>query len=228
MTISKFALIRSLRSPVALVFNCVLPIILILIRPLWTGDVTPGYGFLVMIIWGAAFLMAQSMQRDKAERTVVRILAAPVTMLNYMLQNMVAAIIPLLIQVALISSLGVLIYDWSVTVSLGLALCYTVFIITSVAMGFAWICLFKEKENSSNAFMFVISMGMFLSGVFMPVDMLPGILQYIGAIFPAYWAVLGIDHLLVEGMTTEYWLSILVMLLLGAVFLLYGGKRRII
>ena len=232
MTIFKFALIKGLRNPGTFVFNCVIPLALILIRPLWTGNVfLSGFGLLVMSIWGGAFLMTQGIIKDRTSGALTRILSAPVSMFNYLVQNLLAFMVPLTVQVALLSVLGMLFYDWSLRLALALFLCYVVFTISSVAMSFAWNCLFKSKDSSFSSFSALVTFGSFLSGAFMPVEAFPeGILQYIGAVLPAYWAVRGLNALsLTEfAITGDYWLAILAMVLFTMVFLLYGGKRRMI
>lgn len=230
MTIFKFALIKGLRSPGTFVFNCVLPLVLILIRPLWTGEVFfSGFGLLVMVIWGGSFLMSQGILNDRSDGALTRILAAPVSMFNYLAQNLLAFMVPLTVQVALVTLLGAILYDWSLTVALALFLCYTVFTISAVGMSFAWNCLFKSKDSSFSSFSALVTFGTFLSGAIVPTSQFPeGILQYVGAVLPAYWAVRGIQSLSEFNITGEFWISILAMMLFTMVFLLYGGKRRLI
>ena len=232
MTIFRFALIKGLRNPGTFVFNCVLPLALILIRPLWTGEVfLSGFGLLMMVIWGGSFLMAQGILNDRADGALTRILSAPVSMLNYLVQNLLAFMVPMTVQVSLVTVLGAILYDWSLTLALAIFLCYTIFTISAVAMSFAWNCLFKTKDGSFSSFSAMITFGSFLSGAFMPLETFPeGILRYVGAVLPSYWAMRGLGTLSLTELTItgDYWLSILAMLLFTAAFLLYGGKRRMI
>ena len=233
MTIFNFALIKGLRNLPTLVFNCVLPIALLLVRPVWTGEgnlgFLSGFGLLAMVIWGGAFLMAQGIMNDKHSGALSRILAGPVSMFNYLAQNLLAFMVPLTLQVALISILGMILYDWSAQLALALFLCYTVFTMASVTMAFAWNCLFKSKDTSFQTFGAVITFGIFLSGAMVPLELLPAVLQHVGAIFPAYWGIRGINAFLTYGaMGADYWIGIAAMLLFALVFLLYGGKRRMI
>ena len=230
MTIFRFALIKGLRSPGAFVFNCILPLALILIRPLWTGDIfLSGFGLLIMVIWGGSFLMSQGILNDREDGALTRILAAPVSMFNYLAQNLLAYMVPMTTQVALITLLGAILYDWSLTIAFALFLCYTVFTISAVAMSFAWNCLFKSKDSSFSSFSALVTFGTFISGAITPVEMFPeGLLRYIGAVLPAYWATRGINSLAELTITSDYWLSVMVMLLFTMAFLLYGGKRRMI
>ena len=232
MTIFRFALIKGLRSPGTFVFNCVLPLALILVRPLWTGDFFfSGFGLLLMTIWGGSFLMSQGILNDRKDGALTRILSAPVSMFNYLVQNLLAFMVPMTVQVVLVTVLGAILYDWSLTLALAIFLCYTVFTISAVAMSFAWNCLFKTKDGSFSSFSALITFGIFLCGGFVPIAAFPeGILRYVGAVLPAWWAMRGLNTLsLVElTITGDYWIAIAAMLLFTMAFLLYGGKRRMI
>ena len=233
MTIFNFALIKGLRNLPTLVFNCILPIALLLIRPMWTGEgalgFLSGFGILAMIVWGGAFLMAQGIMNDKNSGALTRILAGPVSMFQYLTQNLLAFMVPLTLQITIISILGMVLYDWSRTLALAVFICYTIFTMTSVTMSFAWNCLFKSKDASFQTFGAVITFGTFLSGAMVPLELLPSVLQYVGAIFPAYWGIRGINAFLsYDTMGLDYWMGIGAMLLFTLVFLLYGGKRRMI
>ena len=232
LTIFRFAIIKGLRNRATLIFNCVLPIVLIFIRPMWEGGIVGGtltsFGLLLMTIWGGAFLMSQGILNDRTSGSIVRILSAPVTTLNYLTQNLLAYMVPLTLQIALVSTLGMILYDWSIQFALALFACYTIFTISAIALSFAWNCLFKSKETSFSSFSALITFGIFLSGGLIPVEMFPGPLQYAGAIFPAYWAIRGIRAFTDYGFGYGYITSLAAMLLIAAICLLYGGKRRII
>jgi len=223
---------KGLRSPGTFVFNCILPLALILVRPLWTGEIFfSGFGLLTMIIWGGSFLMTQGILNDRADGALTRILAGPVSMFNYLAQNLLAFMVPMTAQVILVTLLGAILYGWSLTLALALFLCYTVFTISAVAMSFAWNCLFKTKDGSFGSFSAVVTFGTFLSGAFVPIAAFPeGILRYVGAILPAYWAMRGLNTLSLTEVTItgDYWIAIAAMLLFTMAFLLYGGKRRMI
>lgn len=231
MTIFRYALLRGVRSPFSLVVNCVLPIGLMFVRTLWEdgGGLVGGFSFLVLVIMSGAYLMSMSILSDKTEGTITRILAAPVTMRRYLTENLLACMVPLMVQITLISIFGVILYDWSLTLSMAVFLCYTVLGLASVTMAFAWHCLFRSKEGSGGGFGLVLSLTVFLSGATFPLDAFPGVLQYVGAIFPVYWAIQGVDAVLETGaMAGDYWISLAAMLLFATACLLYGGKRRIV
>ncbi|MCL2377200.1 MAG: ABC transporter permease [Defluviitaleaceae bacterium] len=233
MTIFYYALLRgAIRNTFSLVVNCFIPIALIFVRPFWTQGVfgiTIGFGLLAFVTMSGAYLMSLNILKDKAEGAIHRILAAPVTMRQYLMQNLLACMVPLTAQMLIISALGYFLYDWSITLSLAIFLCYSVLMLASVAMAFAWHCLFKDGDQSASSFMFLLTFMAVLGGLFVPTEFFPGVLQYLGAIFPVYWGIQGLNSVLETGaISSDFWLPIAAMLLFTAAFLLYGGKRRII
>ena len=229
MTIFRYALLRGVRAPLSLVVNCMMPLILVLIRPLWADGAVLGFGFIAFLIMSGAYLMSQSIITDKTDGAIYRILAAPITMRRYLAENLLACMVPLTVQMVLISLLGFILYDWSPAIAFGVFLCYTLLTLASVSMSFAWHCLFKSKENSGAGFGFVLTFMAMLSGMLFPTTVFPGPLQYVGAIFPIYWAMQGLNSVLELGaISAQYWLAAAAMLLFTAAFLLYGGKRRVI
>lgn len=230
MTIFRYALIKGLRNPLTLVCNCILPLVIVFINPLWTGEgFLTGYGLLVLVIWAGSYLMTQGTLRDKETGAITRILAAPISMRNYLTQNLLAFMVPLTVQLVLVSVIGSVLYDWSLIFAFGLFLILATFTVASVTMSFAWNCLFKEKENNFTSFSALLTFGAMLSGAFMPLEFLPDALQNVGAVFPAFWAMRAVSSLSdIATMGTDYWVSIAALALFSIAFLLYGGKRRMI
>ncbi|MCL2365721.1 MAG: ABC transporter permease [Oscillospiraceae bacterium] len=236
MTVFRYALIRGTRNPLTLLCTYILPIVIIFIRPLWTsagigfgGIGGGGFSLLTIITMSSAYLMSLSILTDKADGVIVRILAAPITMCRYLVENLAACAIPLFVQMTFISILGHVLYDWSLSLSIAIFLCYTVLTIASVTMAFAWHCLCKGKEGSVSGFSMLLFLTAFLGGLTFPVEAFPGPLQYLGTIFPAYWAIRGLSAVLDTGvMSGDFWWAIAAMLLFTIAYLLYGGKRRII
>jgi hypothetical protein len=107
------------------------------------------------------------------------------------------------------------------------AFAYSLFTMATVAFAFAWHAFFKNSNNSKNGFMAALMFIALLCGMIFPLDVLPGAMQYVGAVFPAYWMTRTISQLLEIGMSVEFWLfqGIQVLFIVG--FLLYGGKQRI-
>lgn len=227
MTIFKFALIRGFKGTLALVFNLLLPVAVILFRPLWT-DGEAGFFLLAFLFMNVAFIMSQSILNDKIDGSVIRILSAPITLFDYLFQNLLACLVPMLVQTLLVGVLGFIFYGWDLSFTLGIILVYTLFSMASIAFSFAWHTFFNKSENSNAAFMTILTFLGFLGGLFIRLSYLPNILFYSGVVFPAHWISRSLDGLLLDGITPQFWLFQAILLLFTGIFLLLGSKRKII
>jgi len=223
-----FALLRNARNRTSIIVVCIFPLILVFIPPLWTGEWKQGFYLMALQIMIGSFILARGIIDDRLDKTIYRILSAPVSMYNYLVQNLLAYLFPLLVQIIVIVTIGAILYDWHLSFSLALILCYTIFAIASVSMSFAWSCLFQNKYSNFSAFVILATFIGFISGFWLPVFLLPDHLRFLGMLFPAYWVSSGIYTLGNYGLSSEYWLSLVAMLLFSAAYLLFGGKRRII
>ena len=228
-TICKFALLRSLRSPVSLLFNAVLPLSLIFIRGLWTGEGAIGFSFIGVALMYGSFMAARGILNDKLDGTITRIFTSPVTTLQYLSQNLMAVMTPLTVQILAVGIFGSILYGWGMGFALSLMLLYFVFAVASVAFSFAWSCMFKDREISYAMFSVLMSVVALLGGFFVPLQVLPNALRYIGALFPAYWVSNGILALRGwDGAMGSFWISAAVIALFAVLYMMYGSKRRII
>lgn len=230
LTIFNYALRRAMKNSVVLIVNFLLPLAVMFVA---FGDENPmgedrGYYLLAMVIMFGAYFMARSIQQDKLDGTVIRILAGPVTMRGYLAQNFFSTMLPMTGIIFAVTALGAAVHSWDVGFAALLAVCYLFLAATSVGFAFVWSCIFKDKETSFAVFSVVLTMVATLGGLLLPLDLLPGPLPYISAIFPAHWAARAIETLLAGGDLYMYGLSIFAMALFAVAFLLYGGKRRII
>lgn len=228
LTIYRFGLLRACRNPFTLLLNGVLPLILLFIPGLWRGEMTMGFSFVGAAIMYGAFLAARGILNDKLDGTIVRIFTAPVTMLQYLAQNLMATMTPLVIQVLAVGIIGSILNQWEMKFTMMLMLIYFLFAVASVALSFAWSCLFKEKETSFAIFSISMSIVSMIGGLFIPLQVLPNVLHYIGAFFPAFWASNGILALQGEGIMGGYWTSAGIIMLFAILFMVYGSKRRMI
>ena len=232
MTIFKFALLRGLRSPLSLILNFAAPVALVFIRNFWQdggeGGLTGGFMLLGALIMFGAFAAARGIFNDRTDGTVTRILSGPTTTLRYLAQNLLACMVMMFIPIGVIVSVGAILHGWEISLAIWLFLCYTIFAAASVAFCFAWSCLFKTKETSSALFSLAAMFMGYLGGLLLPAQFLPRALNLIGAAFPPFWIARALENLLSYGATTQYWLSLLALVLFTVAFMLYGGKRRII
>jgi len=232
MTVFKYALLGGLTKPMSIVMNSIVPIIL----TIFSDRVNPGFGggnrefyLLAFVVMFGAFLMANSIQKDKVEGVLVRILAGPVTLRSYLMQNFLAAIVPMSIVSAIIGLLGYVIHDWAAIFTIGLVLCYIMVSASAIGLSFVWSCLFKDKEASLSGISILLTLTALIGGFMLPLSILPTAVYYIGALFPAHWASRSLEQLVVYGqLTTMYWLGILAVGMFAVAFVLYGSKRRLV
>jgi len=228
MIMFKYALKRGFFSPVALFFNCALPIFLMIaIRNLEGGEQL--LFLIATAIMFGGFFMAKGIQADRMEGVLLRILAGPVTMRDYLFQNLMGAAVPMVGLSAAIGVVGLILHGWALTFAIGIALCYAFLAITSIGLSFVWSSIFRSKESSSAAFSAVATLLSFIGGLLIPLSFLPDVLFYLGALFPAHWAARAIQSMLDYGQFTRiYGFSIFAMALFTVVFILLGAKRRLI
>jgi ABC-2 type transport system permease protein len=173
--------------------------------------------------------MARGIQSDKIDGTVIRILAGPVTMRGYLVQNFFASMLPMLGVSTALGILGMIIHGWGLEKVIGLVLIYSFLAATSIGLSFTWSCIFKNAESATLVFTMMMMLVVFISGMMLPLSIIPDAIQYVGALFPAQWAVRAIEALNEYGLGAgTVWLSLLAMSMFAIAYLLYGGKRRII
>ncbi len=226
MTIFQFALIRSLRKKANLAALCAVPLAMIFIRPLWTLENYMGFSFYSLTIMFAAFSLVRSIMTERVTGTVVRIYAAPVTTFRYLSQNLIAFCLLLGVQIVILVAAGTVMYHWEIGTAALLIVCYIVFAVTCITFSLAWYSLFRSREMSDAVFSIVISFMAMLGGIFIPIPLLPELLRKIGMLFPTYWLSNALLSIQLREFGMDYWLSVIIMLLFSAAFLLYGSRRR--
>ena len=233
MTVFKYAMLNGINRPMSLIINSIAPIgLTVFAERIDTGLGMAGgihFFLLAFVIMYGAFLMANSIQKDKVEGVLVRILAGPITLRSYLAQNFLAAIIPMALVSSVVGLLGHLIHDWGVTVAVGVVLIYIMLSASSIGLSFVWSCLFKDKEASLSGISVTLTMSALIGGLMMPLSMLPRAVYYIGMITPAHWTSRAIEQLVIYGEFTQmYWLGLLAVGMFTVAFILYGSKRRLV
>lgn len=227
MTIFQFVIIRSLRKKSLLTAMCLVPLAMTFIRPMWSLESGNGFNFYGMVIMLCAFLLSQFIMNDRVTGTAIRIFVAPVTTFQYLYQNLLAFWLVLSVQITMVVTIVVTLYEWSSKTMAYLILLYVVFAINCIAFSLAWNSMFRSKIMSTGIFSVIISFMGILGGVFIPTYMLPDSLRLIGMLFPTYWLSNSLGFVLTQDIVGEFWLSVCVMILSTIAFLLYGSKRRL-
>ena len=227
LTIFKYAFMRCIKSPATFIF-CLIPIVFMFIIDFDGTSTGPLFlGLFMMIV---AYQLAKSIQADKFQRTVFRILSGPVTMRSYFVQNFFSSFIPTAIISFVVGGLGMLLHDWSFPVAAGFTLSYILLGSTAIGISYVFACLWKTKETSSTVSMIIIMLMAMIGGLMLPQSIMPDALFYFGALFPTHWAARAIESVVAYNNVTEpiYWISLGIMAVFTAIFLVYGSKRRIV
>ena len=231
LTVFKYAMLRGIKTPMSIILNSVAPIGLTIFAGrinMFGAPYIELYLIAFMVMFGA-FMMAGSIQKDKTEGVLIRILAGPVTLRSYLVQNFFAAMVPMMAVSAVIALLGFVMHDWSLTLCVGLFLVYIFLAATSIGLSFAWSCLFKDKEASMSGISLFLTFTAMLGGFMIPLAVLPDALFYIGMLFPAHWASRAIAQLVAYGeFTGMFGLSLVALTGFAAALILYGSKRRLV
>jgi ABC-2 type transport system permease protein len=227
MIVFKYALLRSLRSPLSIVVSIFVPIAFIFL-PVNTWKNTPvaGVANLVLLMLLSAHLLSGVILEDRIDGSVIRVLTSPVSTFSYIFQNLLSVIIPLIIQIILLGISGYRRYNWSIEYTLGISICMILFVIANTAFVFCWNMFFKSIESSKYTFWLFVAVIALLSGLVVPIEMLPSNLQHVGAILHPYWLMRSVNVLTDNGINIEFWLLQSILILFAVAFLFLGGKRR--
>ena len=229
MTVFKFALLRNIKSPISFFASLIAPITLMFLFPnVWIYNPVGNVAVLVYLMVLSAHLLAGLMLEDKIDGSVMKIYLSPVSTVSYIFQNLLSAIMPIIVQIVILGILGIVRYNWETELLVGILITLLIFAIANTAFSFFWNMLFKSKAASRNSIILVAAVMLILSGIMVPIEALPGIMQYVGAIFHPYWLMRALTTLAVDGLTSSFWIYQGVMLLFATAFLLLGGRRRTI
>jgi ABC-2 type transport system permease protein len=227
MTVFKYALLRSLRSPLSIIASIAMPVaLIILMANAWIYVPPLGMGLLVFMMMYSSPLLAGMILEDRIDGSIARVLISPVSKVSYIFQNLLSAIIPLMIQIILLGILGLIRYNWSIEFAMGVVVSMTLFAIANTAFAFCWNMFFKSKAGSKYSLWFAVAVISFISGLLVPIEVLPDALRNIGAFTHPYWLMRSANVLVQYGMNMEFWLFMGALVLFSVAFLLLGGRGR--
>ena len=226
MTIARFALRRSFRSPLNILLLCILPIGVVFI-PQAEGTILPlGLHFYGQVIMFAAFLMVRSVVDDRMSGVLRRIAVAPISYFRYLTETLAAYGILLVAQNAVVVALARIIYGEQLGSPLLQFLALTFFSITSIAFCLAGFSLFGRRESAYGTIAMAIVLLSIIGGFYWPVDVMPLFLQKLAIVTPPYWLMRALRNIQEGGAPLQLVLSLLTMLLFSVAFLVVGSRRR--
>lgn len=226
MTVFRFALKRSFRNPFNIILLCVLPVGLVFV-PMMPGSILPlGIHFYGQVILFASFLMVRTTMEDRVSGVLARIGVAPVSHFRYLWETLLAYGLLLVVQNAVVAGLGAVVYGGTLEAPLRQFAAFSCFSLTSIAFSLAGFSLFDRREIVYAILPTAITLLSLLGGFYAPVEMMPEALRTAAMVTPPYWLITALSVLQRGEPPGRYLLSLAIMLLFAAAFLVVGSRRR--
>ncbi|TSB45329.1 ABC transporter permease [Alkalicoccobacillus porphyridii] len=229
MMVFRFALKRSFSSKTNLLCLAALPIALIFLPydPESWMRLPYGYHYFSVVLLFVSVRLAVILLEDRQKGIIKRIAIAPITYLSYLSQNVFAFTILLLIQI-IIMIIGGLLYGHELYHATRLFILYVMFAFTSLSMALAWVSLYRSKETSFLVYMALVVLMALLSGIMLPMEIMPDSVEKIAFFLPTYWYNEAINVIVTQASFIDFLLPLSILLLYAVLFLLIGSKRRIV
>ncbi|WP_277679924.1 ABC transporter permease [Gracilibacillus dipsosauri] len=179
-------------------------------------QIVPGYTVMFSFFIMISIVIAFVKERDGG--MVARIASTPLPINRYFIGKWIPFMLIVIIQIIVLFTFGVLVYDLPLGDPLSLIVLSFVLAFLSTSWGMAMAVLVKT-ENMGIALTQIIALGgAMLGGLWMPLDMMPAFIQATAKFLPQFWALDGYKNILLEGGTImDIWLSILILLSFGLI-----------
>jgi len=193
-----------------------------------TGEVTlSSLGFLVMSMMFFSTFSANMVLEDRENKTFYRVLASPLSLKRYMLENQLSFLILSQVQIILVFSIMKFVFKMYLGPSfINLYLLLFIFSLVCVSFGTALTSLTKDTRQASSMASFLITPMVMLGGGFWPREIMPEILQTIGKFVPITWVLQGAEKILNGQNLKMATLDISILLLFSLIFFLLGTWRK--
>lgn len=149
-------------------------------------SIVPGYT--VMFVFFIMITMVSTFIKDRDLGMTARIASTPLSPYLYLIGKWLPYIFIVLIQIVTLLLFGKLVYDVPLGQPLFLLALSIILAFTATGIGLAMALLVKT-DNMGIAMTQVIALGgALLSGLWIPIDMMPGFMQSLAHFLPQYWA----------------------------------------
>ncbi|HUX21469.1 MAG TPA: ABC transporter permease [Spirochaetia bacterium] len=227
MTVFRFALRRSFRSPLNILLLCVLPVGVVFIPPVEGTTLPLGIHFYGQVIMFASFLMVRSIVDDRASGVLTRVAVAPIGYLRYLTETLLAYGVLLVAQNAVVVVLGSTLYGDRFRLPVLQLLALVCFSFTSLSFCLAGFSLFGRKDAAYGAIATVIILLSMIGGFYWPIEFMPGFLQKAALFTPPYWLIRALVGLQTGDPPIRLVFSLIIMVLFAMAFLVVGSRRRL-
>jgi ABC-2 type transport system permease protein len=224
MIIFKHALKRCFAQPITILIILILPLALIFI-PKQSSTYPNGLYLYGMISLFSAFLLCKPIVEERINKIMIRISSAPTDYITYLSSHLLAYMLILIVQ-SIIFLLGIHFYwqDNGINYLFVFSL-YFIFNIMAITFCLFWNSLFKSYSLAFGLFSGAASVMCLVSGISMPLRLIPEGIRKFTLVLPTYWLPYGLDSLY-SGNINYVLISHGILLVYSGVFLLIGCRRR--
>lgn len=226
-SIISFELLKSLQDRGLLFWMLLLPILFtVLFISVFTSG-TEGFareqvilsivpGYTVMFVFFIIITMIANFIKDRELGMTARIASTPLPAYKYLLGKWIPYMYIVFVQIIVLLLFGKLVYDIPLEQPLSLLIVSLLLTFTVTGIGLA-LSLLVKTNNMGIAMTQVIALGgAVLSGLWMPIDMMPSFIQTLSKFLPQYWA----HQALQQGMEGSMQISDI--LLPASILFIYG------
>ncbi|MGM8211317.1 ABC transporter permease [Virgibacillus sp. W0430] len=149
-------------------------------------SIIPGYT--VMFVFFIMITMVSTFIKDRDHGFTARLASTPLSPMHYLFGKWIPYMCIVLIQIAVLLLFGKLVYDIPLHEPLLLLLLAILLTFTVTGFGLA-LALIVKTDNMGIAITQIVALGgAIIGGLWMPIDMMPEIIQTISKFLPQYWA----------------------------------------
>ncbi len=227
MIIFKYVFKRTIRSKLDILMILLLPVLLVFISTEPWLPIPLGfqlYGILILFI---SSKLCRIMMEDREKKVVLRISAAPITPLRYLVENLLAYTVILGAINGVVITIGVFKYGIQNIYPLEMFLLLTAFSFASIGLSIAWYSLFRSSDTAYSILSGLYMSLAMLGGMLWPIEIMPDIIQRMVQILPTYWFALGMREIVFEGFSKEFVFILGILILFSIAFTLLGSRRRL-
>lgn len=227
MTIFYFTLKRIFSNMTNIVILLLFPVIFIFFPAADEWPFLPyGYQYFGILLLFVGIRLTTILMEDRKKGLIKKLSVTPISHLNYLVQNLLAFTVILIIQ-CIIMVFGGLLIGHELYKPFWLLLLFVCFSITSMSMALGWITFFTRKDVSFLTYMSLIFLMIILGGLMIPVQIFPEILRNLAYIFPTYWLAEGMEWIRWGDEIGDILLINGVLLLYGIIFIIIGSSKKL-
>ncbi len=185
-------------------------------------------GFLMFMMIGAGST-AQMILKEKRNRTYFRICAAPVNGRTYVMGNVLANLVIVIIQILLTLFFMSRVFHIDTYVpSPQLFLILAAFVPAAIGLGLLVVAFAGDSRQANNLQTLIVTPTCLLAGCFWPLEIMPGAVRRVTDFLPQTWAIAAIQKLQGGGHFDQIFMHLSIILAFALDFFLvaaYGFSR---